>query len=260
MTIFTRECRARLKSTLIWSAVAVVLAYLSMWKFGNLAATGDSMTQLFASMPKVLMAFFGMVGLDVNRSDHYFGVVHVFLLAMGGVFAAMAGAGALADEESDKTADFLLTRPVTRVGVLTQKLLAVLLQIVVFCVFTVLGSVASYTAETGEPFPYILPLGMFITMLYFAALGFGIAALSRRPKRSASLSAMTLLGFYLLGVLYQSSDALRILRFVTPFEYASALRLLNGWHTLYYFGLSLLLTAAFIAAAYLRYPKRDIMT
>ncbi len=261
MTIFNRECRARLKGTLIWSAISVLLVYLSMWKFGNISSGGPDMTAMFDKMPRILQAFFGMVGLSLTDPREYYGIIHVFLLATGGIFAAMAGAGTLSNEESDKTADFLLTRPVTRTSVLTQKLLVVVLQCLVFCAFTALGSLLSFaSAGINAPYPAEMTVAMLAFMLFFAALGLLTAAGCRRPKRAPSLASMALLGFYLISVLCQSSEQLSFLKYLTPFEYVSALRLLEHGLWTPFTALTLVIAAVMLAVAYLLYPKRDINT
>ena len=48
----------------------------------------------------------------------------------GGLFAALTAIAALSKEEREHTAEFLLTHPVSRTRVVTEKLLAVILQVV----------------------------------------------------------------------------------------------------------------------------------
>ena len=76
------------------------------------------------------------------------------VLGLGGaMFAAMTGACALSREERERTADFLLSHPVSRAQVALQKLAAVLLEVLVMNAVLLAVSLVCI-AGIGEEIPY----------------------------------------------------------------------------------------------------------
>lgn len=75
------------------------------------------------------------------------------VLGLGGAFfAALCAVGILSKEEKDKTAEFLLTHPVSRKRVVTEKLIAVLIQITAMNIIIyalAVGSIAAIGAVIG---------------------------------------------------------------------------------------------------------------
>ena len=75
------------------------------------------------------------------------------ILGLGGAFyAALCAVSILSKEEKDKTAEFLLTHPVGRKRIITEKLIAVLIQITVLNIIIYALSVGSIAA-VGETVP-----------------------------------------------------------------------------------------------------------
>ena len=75
------------------------------------------------------------------------------VLGLGGAFfAALCAVGILSKEDKDKTAEFLLTHPVSRKRVVTEKLIAVLIQITAMNIIIyalAVGSIAAIGAVIG---------------------------------------------------------------------------------------------------------------
>ena len=75
------------------------------------------------------------------------------ILGLGGAFfAALCAVSVISKEEKEHTAEFLLTHPVSRASILTDKLIAVILQILILNVAVYLAAVCS-VAAIGEEIP-----------------------------------------------------------------------------------------------------------
>ena len=89
------------------------------------------------------------------------------------------GIGALANEEKNGTAEFLLTHPRSRTEIITAKLASVLIQIVALNLVVWLLAVAS-TAAIGEAVPWkeftLLHLAYFLLQVELGCVCFGISA------------------------------------------------------------------------------------
>ena len=100
------------------------------------------------------------------------------ILGLGGAFyAALCAVGILSKEEKDKTAEFLLTHPVGRKRIITEKLIAVLIQITVLNIIIYALSVGSIAA-VGETVPLkeisLLHLAYYLLQLELSGICFEI--------------------------------------------------------------------------------------
>src|SRR4030066_59435 len=123
--IYQHEFRSRLKSVVIWSvSVAfIVVFYLSLYPvFSDQAAM---MNEFLARYPAQLRAAFGLDKIDLSSVLGFYAFIFMFVQLCLAIQASNYGFGLVSVEESELTADFLLSKPVSRTRVLTSKLLAV---------------------------------------------------------------------------------------------------------------------------------------
>jgi ABC-2 type transport system permease protein len=136
MNVFWRELRTYRKSVLLWSAGIVLLLVASMAKFNTLTAGGMDVNQLLDQFPATVQAVFGMNGLDITTIVGYFGVLYLYVAVMLAIQAGMMGADMIDKEEQDKTTEFLYVKPRSRARILTAKLCAALVVLVVLNIVT----------------------------------------------------------------------------------------------------------------------------
>src|SRR6059058_2084461 len=140
MNLFLREMRANRKSLLIWSIGVIFMVTAGMSKYGALSGSKQSLGELMAQMPKSLQAIMGIGNLDISTAIGYFGILFVYLVLMAVIHALMLGATIIAKEERDKTSEFLLVKPISRQQIITAKLAAALVNVVVFNMITLFTS------------------------------------------------------------------------------------------------------------------------
>lgn len=263
MNLFRREMKANRKSLLIWSIGVFLMIASSMGKYAGLSASGQSINDLLAQMPKSLKAILGMGTFDLSTATGYYGVLFIYLLLMASVHAVMLGANIISKEERDKTAEFLFVKPVSRNKIITSKILASLVNLVIFNLVTLVSSiflVQKYSkgeAVIGDI--TMLMVGMFISQLIFFFIGTAIAAISRNPKAPASLSAGILLLTFILSIAIDINSRIENLKYITPFKYYDAKNLLvEGGFDVVYVILSAVIIAVLCSATYLCYKNRDL--
>ncbi len=104
-------------------------------------------------LEKYLSAVFGMDRLDFGTLIGYYGIECGNVLGLGGAFyASLCAVNMLNKEEKEHTAEFLLTHPVSRRRIITEKLLAVFVLITVMNLLIYIFSVGSM-AVIGETIP-----------------------------------------------------------------------------------------------------------
>lgn len=257
------DIKAHRKSLLIWSTAMIALIYSGMIKYGGYSASGQDIKEMMSGFPEVLKAFFAIGFVDISTLRGFYVIFYVYFAVMAAIHATMLGAAIVAKEEYDKTADFLLTRPIKRSAVISAKAIATLIQLAFLNLVTMVTSilvVAQY--NKGEQINGLiikLMIGMFFLQLLFMTLGFCFAAIIPNPKKSASYAAGLLMTTYLLSVAIDVNNNLEPLKLLTPFKYfdGKVLGFGVGFQSGYIL-LSIALMAALMIATYYFYQKRDI--
>lgn len=265
MNIFWREMKAQRKSLIIWCVGMVFLLLAGMSKYATLSVPGESQTlnELMADMPKSLQAIFGVGSLDLSTVSGYYGVLFLYIAVMATIHAGMLGATIIAKEERDKTAEFLLVKPITRSKMLTSKLAAALVGVVILNGMTSIGSLmAVQSYSNGEDVNQDIVLlmgGLLMLQLLFMLLGSAVASLLKLPKRAAGLTSGLLLLTFFISVVMDISGNLDALKFLTPFKYFDAKSVLEaGSLSMGYMLLSLALMVLALVGTYVGYNKRDL--
>ena len=262
MNLFFRELKANRKALIIWCACMIGGVLSGMAKY-TAYSSGGSGNQVFNELPKSVKALLGMGDLDVTTISGFFALLFLYLAVAAAIHAAILGSGIIAKEERDKTTEFLNVKPVSRGAVVTSKLLAALVNIVVLNAVTLVSSIFMVRAYnrgkdiTGEIAVFFLSL--LLIQLIFLSLGAWIAAAMRNPKGAGSLAAGVVIGAYIIDEITSVSDRLHFLNVLSPFKYFSYDRIVagNGLNP-GTAALSLLLAAVFTALSYLFYGRRDL--
>ncbi len=262
MNIFLKELKSHRKSLIIWSVCVFLMVASGMMKYQAYSTSGQNINELVGSMPKSMRAIMGFVSGDLSKASVYFAMLYLYLLLMATIHAAMLGAGIFAKEERDKTSEFLFVKPVSRVAIITAKLLAAFVNIVIFNLVTLVSSVVLVGQyNKGEPVNReiaVLMAGMLILQLLFMVIGSALAAVKKKPKTAASMATGILLLTYMLSIIIDLKDA-DGLKYFTPFKYFEAKNIMNGSGLdLTFVILSIILIAILTLVTYVFYKKRDL--
>lgn len=260
MTITRHElCRGK-TSWLIWTGAIAFLLATCIFLYPEMKGQMGSIGDMFSSMGSFTAAF-GMDKLNFGTLNGYYAVECGNVLGLGGAFfAALLAAAMLAKEEKDRTAEFLLTHPVSRVRVVSEKLLAVFLQVTAMNIVIFLISVGSIAA-IGESVPWkevcLLHLAYWLMQLVVAGICFGVSAFM--SKGSAGVGIGIAAGLYFMNLIANITDSVSFLNTITPFGFCSGADIVSTG-TLDGRGIAVgfTLCALGILAAYLWYPRKDI--
>lgn len=263
MNIYKRELKAHRKSLIIWSVSMALLIAGGMGKYSaGLGAGPGGFNEMMDKIPQSLQKLFGVGVFDLSNVLDYFGVLFIYLALMAAVHAAMLGAGIISKEEQDKTAEFLMVKPVSRTKIITSKLFAA--GTIVF-IFNIVTSVSSYMMlsiyANGTRFSdglAKLMVSLLAIQLLFLAVGSFFAAVISEPKLSSAAATGVLLFMFILSVMVDLSDKLSLLRYFTVFKYFDAKDILKGGYKIAYPILSVFLLTVCIYSTYHFYRNRDL--
>ena len=260
MTIVKHELRQGKTAFLIWTAAISFLLMICIFLFPEMRGDMDAMGELFASMGSFTAAF-GMDRLNIGTLIGFYAVECGNILGLGGAFfASLAGASILSKEEREKPAEFLLTHPVSRARVVTEKLAALLIQITVMDLMILAFSLLSMRL-IGEDIPWkevmLLHGAYFLLQLESAGACFGISAFLRRSGIGIGIGLSAMM--YFLNLIANMTDHGKFLKYITPFGYCEGADIIaEGKLNAGYIAVGILFACVGIAAAYWRYSKKDI--
>jgi ABC-2 type transport system permease protein len=263
MNLFIREMKASRKSLIIWCISMILMVVSGMSKYGGISKSGQSMNDIVAQMPKSVKAILGLGEFDLTKAIGYYGILFLYLILMATIHALLLGANIIAKEERDKTSEFLIVKPISRNQIITSKLSAAFVNIVVLnliTVFTSIKVVANYNKGADETNHIVLLMvGMFILQLMFMFLGTGIAAISKKPKSAVSLGTVVLLVTFFLSMMIDLTSKLEGLKYITPFKYFEAKNvLLDGELDPVFITLSFVIIGILLSITYVFFNKRDM--
>ena len=261
--IYRYELRQRWSSVGIWVGSLAGLLLVFMALFPSFSADDAAMDQLLANFPPELKAAFVMNALNLGTLEGYFGLCFVFCQLCLAIQAANYGLSLVSVEEAELTADFLLTRPLSRPTILTSKLMAALTSLLVTDVLfwvVSLASIAIYKGEAQyEPRAIVLLLGsIVIFQLIFFSLGLLISLLVRRMHSVTPWSLGLALGTYVISAFSGVIGDVK-LEYLSPFKHFDPGQIIGDLRydtTLVIVDVVLILLA--IGASYWLYQKRDI--
>ena len=132
MNVFIVEMKAHRNVLIIWAVGIIFMVVAGMGKYVALSSSGQSMNDLFAQMPKSMQTLFGIGSFDLSKASGYYGMLFLYLALMATIHAIMLGANIISKEERDKTAEFLFSKPISRNKIITAKLAAAFMNILIF--------------------------------------------------------------------------------------------------------------------------------
>ncbi|MFZ0283467.1 MAG: ABC transporter permease subunit, partial [Bacteroidales bacterium] len=168
-------------------------------------------------------------------------------------------------EEYNKTAEYLLTRPLTRSEIFTSKLAVVVLNVFLLNLVTSLAGFISLELVKKVPFNInaflILSVYTLLLNFLFGSIGLFLSTLVKKPKPITTLCIGTVLVFYFIYTVSKITESASNIGYISPFRFVDVNTLdpaykLNPWNLLYFIGISLFLTGI----SYRLYKRKDIYT
>ena len=259
MSLFRHELRQGRTALCVWTGAIAFLMVVCLFLFPEMKGEMDQVSQIFASMGSFTAAF-GMDRLNFGELSGFYAIECGNIMGLGGAFfAALTAAAALSKEEKERTAEFLLSHPVSRGHVLRAKLLAVLAQILILNGVVIALSLLSVKLIGEEPTKLMgqMHLAFLLMQAELAGLCFGVSAFIRGGGAGIGIGVAAVM--YFLNIIVNISDKAAFLRYVTPFAYCDGARIsqegsLDGKLV----AVGLLLGADGVAAAHVKVCRKDI--
>lgn len=264
MNIFRHDLLHNSRTFLIWTISLVLLSVWMISMYSSVAGLGINIEEYAEQFPESFKKAFGLDRLKLSDILGYFGTeVHFMIILFGSIFAVLLSSSLLSREENEKTVEFLLTRPVSRYQVVTQKLGVYVTYVLLFSAVVWIASyisiLAFYKGDFDRASFWKLALMTTLVLLTFANLGFLGSVFITRNRTVYSGALGLVLVMYALQIMADISDKLKFLKYVTPMKWANAADILTGGISGVYVIIILAVNITALVATYVFYGRKDIL-
>jgi len=263
MNMFRYEMKSLRKSMIIWTLSMLGLAALYLSIYPGMAKDAEDFKSLLAGYPAAIRAMLG-INLDYIASLlGFYSMIFSFIILCGAIQAMNLGVSILSKESRERTADFLLVKPVSRTEIVTAKLLAalttVLITNIIFISLSTLMANLAKTENFNEKLFFMINLTMFFVQIIFIAIGMVVSVFFKKIKNVLPISLGFVFGFYIIGALLATDHSNKLERIFSPFKYYDVTYIIqNGNYELFFLLLGAAIVVVSIAVSYIIYNKKDI--
>lgn len=222
MNIFCEELKYYRRSTIIWVVVLCSLVVMFLSIYSSFAVDVESAKTLLAAYPPAVLAALNLK-IDIFFTIYgFFGYLLTFLWLTGAIQAMNLGVSVLSKEISGKTADFLMSKPVTRFRILTEKLTAAFILIVITNIFYLSFAILAAKTFSRDGLDMwlflMIAFTFFFIQIFFLAFGFLLAAVVPKIKTVVAFTLPFIFTFFIISA-FGGAINLKEVDYITPFKY-----------------------------------------
>lgn len=265
--LFLKEIRRNLLSLILWMVVITLLITLTISVYPTFMQNQSRVMGMLTLIPKEALQFKGISNFSDLLSVLGFYAINnvIYMMVLGSIFAIVLSSNILLKEEYNKTAEYLLTRPLTRSEIFFSKLAVYLLFVFLLNFVTAVAGFSGLEIVKKNAFStkafLILSFYTLLLNLLFGAAGLFISTLVRKSKPITTLGIGLVLIFYFIYTISKITESVAKIGYLSPFKFvdmeaANPDYRLNLWNLLYFVGITFLLTGI----SYKLYCRKDIYT
>ncbi|MBU6328632.1 MAG: ABC transporter permease subunit [Acidobacteria bacterium] len=260
--VLAQELRDRRRSLLWWSVGVAGWILVVSAMYPTIRDT-SGISELVSQYPKNILALFGVSDMDFSSGAGYlagelFGFVIPLLVLM---LTIGAGASIIGGAEERGLLDLVLSHPVRRRRVLLESaalivVLALVFGTVVLLSLAVMDPIVALQLSVANLLGTVL--GVVLLGITLGWLALVVGALTGSRGRSLAVTGAVAALAYLASSLAQLVDALRPVRLLSPFWYATSGSPLVAGYTWWYAGVLLAMAAAVLTVGVIRFDRRAL--
>ncbi len=265
--LFLMEIKRNALSILIWSFLIALLITLTMSAFRTFVENQAKVMGMINLVPKGILEFKGVSSFDELFSVLGFYAVNniIYMMVLGSIFAIVLSSNILLKEEYNKTAEYLLTRPLTRRNIFLSKIAVVFINVSLLNLITSLAGFICLELVKKGPFSIraflILSAYTLLLNLMFGSIGIFLSTIVKKARPITTQCIALVLFFYFIYTLSKITASISDIGYISPFKFVNVNVTnpdykLGFWNLLYFVGISLTLTGI----SYKLYKRKDIYT
>jgi ABC-2 type transport system permease protein len=222
-----REMQRNAMSLLLWIIVITLLIYFTVSVFPAFAENRSKVMGMINLVPKGALQFKGISNVNDLISILGFYAVNnvIYMMVLGSIFGMVLGSNILLKEEYNKTAEFLLTKPLTRSEVFFSKMAVLVIHVILLNAVTALVGFCSMKLVQNDPFStrafLILSLYTLFLNMLFGISGLFMSSLVKRPRNITTFGIGLVLLLYFVFTLSKITESVAKIGYLSPFKYVN---------------------------------------
>ena len=259
--IFMKTLRDQRRSLLFWGIGVAALTVVTVLFYPTISDMPE-LSEVFEEA-EVLASVFGGGFTDITSPEGYLNsqVYALMVPILFLIFAIAMGSGAIAGEEERGTLDLLLSNPITRFEVLTQKFAAMIVSILA------LGLVLWVSVVLTAPFFDLdisvartaqISLSAMLLGAVFGTLGLALGGATGKRGLTIGIAGAVAVLSYFLYTLALIADEIEPSRYASPFYYYIGADPLANGISIAHASVLVGLTAVLLAAAIYTFERREL--
>jgi ABC-2 type transport system permease protein len=186
--LFFKEIQRNAVSLIVWLIMITFLITLTMSVYNTFLANQSKISGMLSIIPKGALQFKGISNYtDLLSVLGFYSVNNIiYMMVLGSIFAIILASNILLKEEYNKTAEYLLTRPVTRSEIFLSKTAVLYLNVFLLNMVTSLAGFICLEMVKNGPFSIraflILSLYTLLLNILFGTIGLFLSTLVKRAK------------------------------------------------------------------------------
>ncbi len=223
MNIFRYELKAQSKSTLIWSVSLIALLTIFLSLFTAIVEDKETFLKAMENYPEEMRNAMGMEIIENIASEMGFYAFSLTFTTLCAAIQAMHyGLAIISKEVRERTADFLMIKPISRIKLVTEKILAAFVMLIITNIFIITFAYVMLNLVKEDDFGFgtfmMLSSTILLVQLMFYAMGILLSVALPKVKSVLPISLGVVFGFYAISS-FVATEADDFTRYFTPFKY-----------------------------------------
>lgn len=262
MNIFKHEMRMHRISIFIWSSSFTLLLLIFMSLYPTVEKNMTNFSIILENFPSELASAINIELLIFGNPLGFYSFTFVYVSLIAAIQAMKYGLSILSIEEREKTADFLLSKPVSRRKLLISKILAVVSSLLITNIiffFVSYFTVSQYSEGIFDRRTFVLiAQSVFFMQLIFMSIGLLISMIPKKIKAVTPITMGVVFGFFIIQMFSSAFDD-KSFEYFTPFKYFDAGEILvTQTYNSTYVLLSIIIVVLSLGFVYYRYINKDM--
>ena len=263
MNILKRELKSNAKVFIFWAIGLLFLLFAGMTKYTGISeAGGVDLNVIMEQFPKIILAVFGIAGLDMGTLDGYYGILVYYAFICASIYAISLGINAVSREAIDRTYEFIFTKPRKHSFVLAMKLMAGFICLTLFNLLNFLFSIGAILT-LKEKKNIDATVGLFCVTIYLVSIVFFClaalaAAWSKSSEKGSIYGNFIFLATFIIGIISDMFENNNWIRIFSPFKYFLASDILKHHISPFHVILCMVLIILSLAGAFKVFARKDL--
>ena len=224
INVFKKEVRWNLKAFLIWTAIFVAFALMYIPITDQMLQRSDDIIKLLDMMPKFIRQMFNLEEELLTRPEGIFGSEGMsFVYILSAVFSSMLAGSLFAKEFEQKTIEYLIVKPGSRVTVFLSKSLVMILYLVALSAVFVFSITRLFDIFVNASYNQTILLGFGLyalsVQMFFAGVATIVAVIGQKSSLNISVSIGLVIFMYFGDTLSNSFEVISWVGKFSVFHY-----------------------------------------